>query len=55
MYGVVIMLFDQSSVYTFNGGGGGGGGGGGSCTFQPSVPEVAFEDKATMCTTLPIG
>ena len=28
-YGVV-MFFDQSSLYTFNGGGGGGGGGGGA-------------------------
>ena len=66
MYGVVIIFFHQSGVYTFYGGGGGGGGGVvsrarpcvkrkivwerdvGGCTIQPSVPEVAFENLATM-------
>ena len=36
------------SSVTVPGPGGGGGGGGGACTVQPSVPEVAFENLATM-------
>ena len=46
MYGVVVMFFDQSSVYIFCDRTWPGG----VCTAQPrlSVPEVAFENLATM-------
>ena len=51
MYGVVIMFFDQNSMYIFcdctrpRGGG---------CTSQTNVPEVAFENLATKDVTTAI-